>query len=205
MVKSFFATRIYSAPLSPAAGTRALNREISREAYIFRDLDADGARWSEENYAGGYTSYASLTDIHRRSPTFAALERAIDKRVAGFAKSLGMDLQGGRLGMGTCWINIMPTGSHHSGHVHPLAVISGTYYVSVPKGAGGLKFEDPRLPMMMAAPPKLQPTPEPLRPVIEFAPKAGRLVLFESWLRHEVPANRAKTDRISVSFNYEWI
>ncbi len=26
-------------------------------------------------------------------------------------------------------------------------------------------------------------------------------MLWESWLRHEVPMNRAKEDRISVSFN----
>jgi uncharacterized protein (TIGR02466 family) len=29
-------------------------------------------------------------------------------------------------------------------------------------------------------------------------------VLFESWLRHEVAANTAGGERISVSFNYNW-
>jgi hypothetical protein len=28
--------------------------------------------------------------------------------------------------------------------------------------------------------------------------------MWESWLRHEVPVNAAKTDRISISFNYGW-
>jgi uncharacterized protein (TIGR02466 family) len=32
---------------------------------------------------------------------------------------------------------------------------------------------------------------------------AGAVVLFESWLRHEVPANPG-AERISVSFNYGW-
>jgi uncharacterized protein (TIGR02466 family) len=30
------------------------------------------------------------------------------------------------------------------------------------------------------------------------------VVLFESWLRHEVAANQAEEDRVSISFNYHW-
>jgi uncharacterized protein (TIGR02466 family) len=29
-------------------------------------------------------------------------------------------------------------------------------------------------------------------------------VLFESWLRHEVPMHRCDAERVSVSFNYHW-
>jgi uncharacterized protein (TIGR02466 family) len=32
---------------------------------------------------------------------------------------------------------------------------------------------------------------------------AGSLLLFESWLRHEVVPNQAG-ERISISFNYGW-
>jgi uncharacterized protein (TIGR02466 family) len=31
--------------------------------------------------------------------------------------------------------------------------------------------------------------------------KSGRIVLFPSWLRHNVPANNGDTDRISIAFN----
>jgi uncharacterized protein (TIGR02466 family) len=33
---------------------------------------------------------------------------------------------------------------------------------------------------------------------------AGHIVLFESWLRHEVLANPVAAERVSVSFNYQW-
>jgi uncharacterized protein (TIGR02466 family) len=33
---------------------------------------------------------------------------------------------------------------------------------------------------------------------------AGKVVLFESWLRHEVPPNPRDAERVSVSFNYHW-
>jgi uncharacterized protein (TIGR02466 family) len=36
------------------------------------------------------------------------------------------------------------------------------------------------------------------------AAKVGQVVLFESWLRHEVPPNPSKAPRISISFNFSW-
>jgi len=30
------------------------------------------------------------------------------------------------------------------------------------------------------------------------------VILFESWLRHEVPPARFAGERISISFNYAW-
>ena len=44
--------------------------------------------------------------------------------------------------------------------------------------------------------------PEAARPFVYLHPKAGTVLMWESWLRHEVPTNQAKADRISISFNY---
>ena len=71
-------------------------------------------------------------------------------------------------------------------------------------GAGRLKLEDPRLPLMMAAPPRLADAPEEARTFVYLTPEPGAVFMWESWLRHEVPPNQAKTDRISISFNYGW-
>ncbi len=83
-------------------------------------------------------------------------------------------------------------------------MLSGTVYVATPPGASALKLEDPRLPMMMAAPPRLADAPEESRAFVYLQPEPGTVLMWESWLRHEVPANRARTDRISISFNYAW-
>jgi uncharacterized protein (TIGR02466 family) len=83
-------------------------------------------------------------------------------------------------------------------------VLSGTVYVATPPGASALKLEDPRLAMMMAAPPRLADAPQDLQTFVYLQPAAGTVLMWESWLRHEVPANGAKTDRLSVSFNYAW-
>lgn len=205
MPRTLFPTSLYYEPLAAKARLTKLNNEILREAYILRQIDEEGRRWSRANYVGGYTSYASLTDVHKTSPTFGELKKRIDAHVARFARHLEMDLEGGRLEMSTCWVNIMPTGTHHSGHIHPLSVISGTYYAATPKGCGVLKFEDPRLPLMMNAPPKRGGVSRRNALIHAVSPREGQLVLFESWLRHEVTANTAKEDRVSVSFNYEWV
>ena len=102
------------------------------------------------------------------------------------------------------WINILPEGGTHSSHIHPHSIVSGTTYVAMPDGASALKLEDPRLPMMMAAPTRIKGAREELRPFIYVAPDVGDVLLWESWLRHEVPMNRSEEDRISVSFNYRW-
>jgi uncharacterized protein (TIGR02466 family) len=72
----------------------------------------------------------------------------------------------------------------------------------VPQGAGPIVFEDPRLPMLMAAPRRKRNAGDAFKTQVPLQPQAGTLMLWESWLRHEVPLNRAAGNRISISFNY---
>jgi uncharacterized protein (TIGR02466 family) len=83
-------------------------------------------------------------------------------------------------------------------------VLSGTLYVAVPPGAGALRLEDPRLPLMMAAPTRRADAPEAARTFVTLTPAPGTVFIWESWLRHEVLPNRAKAPRVSLSFNYGW-
>jgi uncharacterized protein (TIGR02466 family) len=181
-----------------------LNVRLLRECRQLRLDDRAGRRWSRDNYPGGYTSYGSVNRMHRLSPTFAAVEAALTPHVRRFSRALGLDLRRRPLAMTDCWVNIMPRGVAHSLHLHPLATISGTYYVRTPAGAAGLKLEDPRLACLMAAPPRRRDAPAALRPWVTVPATAGSFVLFESWLRHEVAANRSAAERISISFNYGW-
>ncbi len=202
-VLKLFPTLVYSARLTGAAGGK-LDARLLRECLQLRQDDPAGRKWSAGRYPGGYTSYGSAHRMHSLSPTFAALERQVDRHVARFARSLDLDLTGRKLAMTDCWVNIMPRGTAHGLHLHPLSTISGTYYVRTPRGSPGLKLEDPRLERMMAAPPRRASAARENRPWIVMPAQAGRLVLFESWLRHEVPANPTAGERISISFNYSW-
>ena len=202
-IQSWFATRIYQDRLRRTGGA-ALNRELLRECRQLREFDDAGRRWSAKNYPGGYTSYGSMDRLQEFSSTFRELEQNIDRHVAAYAKSLDWDLGGRELRMTDCWVNIMPRGTAHSLHLHPNSVISGTYYVSTPRGCAGLKFEDPRLSRFMAAPPRTADPAHSNRIHVTYPAEAGRVTLFESWLRHEVASNPVNRERISISFNYDW-
>lgn len=196
---SLFVTKIYRADLADD-GAR-LNADLHAACLSVAADDAAGARWSRRNGYPGYTSYASLSDLPWRIPAFAELAKLLDRHVAAFARELDFDLKG-RLKLDSLWINVLAPGGVHTGHIHPHSAVSGTYYVAVPEGAGAIRFEDPRLPLMMAAPPRKKRARGENRLFATVAPTAGTLLLWESWLRHEVPLNGASEERVSVSFNY---
>ncbi len=203
MIRAWFPTLIYSEPLM-ATGLERLNADLASECRSLRDFDKAGREWSRRNYPGGYTSYASLNELHHFSSTFTRLERRISRHVRSYARALDMDLRGRKIRMTDCWVNIMPPSASHSMHLHPLAFVSGTYYVAAPRGCPGLKFEDPRLDRFMAAPPRLAGAGRSNLTHVTYPARAGNLVLFESWLRHGVSQNRVDAERISISFNYNW-
>jgi len=202
-IESLFATRLYRAALTEFGRPVDLEQLESSCLSVAED-DTAGQNWCEENGYAGYTSYASLADLPWRFPIFKDLAKVLDKHVAAFVNDLQFDLGGKKVKLDSLWINILPAGGVHTSHLHPHSVISGTTYVTMPEGASAIKFEDPRLAMMMAAPGRKAKARTELRNFVYVAPEAGEVLLWESWLRHEVPLNMADEDRISVSFNYSW-
>jgi uncharacterized protein (TIGR02466 family) len=155
--------------------------------------DKAGRAWCREHRYPGYTSYASLDDLPQRASVFGELKRRLDRHAARFASELAFDLgPRGRLKLDSLWVNVLKSGGAHSGHIHPHSALSGTV------------LEDPRLPLMMAAPPRLADAPPSAQTFVALTPAAGTLYMWESWLRHEVLPGRAKTPRVSLSFNYAW-
>jgi uncharacterized protein (TIGR02466 family) len=188
--RQLFATGFYEGALE----NDALVAELDEACRELAQADRAGRAWSREHGYRGYTSYASLNDLPERDPRFADLIRLLNRHVAAFAADCGFEL-GKRLKLDSLWVNVLKPGGTHSGHLHPHSVVSGTVYIAVPPGSGALKLEDPRLPMMMAA---------PARPdtFVYAEPSVGSVFLWESWLRHEVMPNAARSERVSISFNY---
>ncbi|MFL6745717.1 MAG: TIGR02466 family protein [Sphingomicrobium sp.] len=190
MTRPLFATQLYEADIVD-------ERLLSDLAHSIRSLardDSAGIRWSKEHRYAGYTSYASLNDLPKRDPEFADLAKLLARHAATFALECGFDLPR-KPQLDSLWANLLKGGGQHSGHIHPHSIISGTFYVEVPAGSGGIRFEDPRLPLMMAAPPRADT-------FVAVQPRAGLLLLWESWLRHEVLPGTGRGERLSISFNF---
>jgi uncharacterized protein (TIGR02466 family) len=200
-VRELFVTRLYEASIADERGFAGFRDELAAACAMLAEEDVAGRVWSKAHGYGGYTSYASLDDLPRRATVFADLKRRLDRHAARAAAAFDLDLGRGRLALDSLWVSVL-NGAGHSGHIHPHAALSGVVYVTVPKGAGALRLEDPRLPLMMAAPPRRADAPEPSRAFVTLDPAPGAIFIWESWLRHEVLAGAAKAARVSVSFNY---
>ena len=151
-IKPLFVTQLYVSKLSDVNRIDILELEAS--CHSIAEDDLAGQQWCEDNGYQGYTSYASLTDLVWRFPIFNELKDILDRHVARFVKNLDFDLNDRDLILEDMWINILNDGGSHGSHIHPHSAISGTTYVSIPKEAGEIRFEDPRLQLMMSAPPR---------------------------------------------------
>jgi uncharacterized protein (TIGR02466 family) len=195
--RTLFVTKIYEAEL----GDDALMSELAHSIRTLATDDEAGRKWSRECGYKGYTSYASLNDLPKRDPAFAEVARLLKPHVARFAEDCGFKLER-KPRLDSLWVNLLPVRGSHRAHIHPHSVVSGTLYVEVPKGSGAIAFEDPRLPLMMAAPPREDGAPEELRTIITVEPRRGMLLMWESWLRHEVLPGTGRGERLSISFNF---
>jgi uncharacterized protein (TIGR02466 family) len=192
-MRSLFATPLYEADLSLDL------EELAHSIRTLAEDDRAGQRWAREHGYKGYTSYASLNDLPRRDPVFADLAKLLARHAAGLARDLAWDV---KPRLDSLWVNLLRGPGHHSAHIHPHSILSGTLYVEVPEGSGAIRFEDPRLGLMMAAPTRRPDAPEPLQPFVTVTPAPGRLLLWESWLRHEVLPGTGRKERLSISFNF---
>jgi uncharacterized protein (TIGR02466 family) len=197
MTRSLFVTKLYEAEIAD----EALLRELAHSIRSLAEDDEAGRRWSEDHRYPGYTSYASLNDLPRREPVIADLAKLLAKHAAKFSQECAFDLVR-KPRLDSLWVNLLRGSGHHSAHIHPHSITSGTLYVEVPKGSAAIRFEDPRLPMMMAAPTRQADALEELQPFITVQPRPGLLLLWESWLRHEVLPGAGRGERLSISFNF---
>ncbi len=195
--RSLFVTQLYEAEL----GDPALLDELAHSIRTLAIDDQAGRRWSRDKGYKGYTSYASLDDLPRRNPVFADLSRLLVRHAKSFADELAFDLAR-KPRLDSLWVNLLKPGGHHASHLHPHSILSGTLYVEAPPGSGSIRFEDPRSGLMMAAPPRRDDARDELKPFATLTPRPGLLLLWESWLRHEVLPGTAKADRLSISFNF---
>ncbi len=197
-----FPTLIFQKAVLPPKSK--LMRELVEEAQLIAKKDQAGLKWSQTNYPKGFTSYGSLDQLHQFSSSFQALAKRLQPSVNAFIVKSQWDLKPKDLHLTRMWLNVMGPGSSHAFHLHPHSVLSGSFYLQMPRGSAGIKFEDPRMSALMARPAIRSAAKPELKNYITLNPQPGQIIMFESWLKHEVPSHHELKPRISVSFNYDW-
>ena len=131
-------------------------------------------------------------------PEFAELSDIINGAAAGVLDFLKIIYES--VEITGCWANISPPGDGHRPHTHPNNYLSGVYYVQTQAGADTISFDDPRPQTNIIAPATVEITDENAGQ-IHITSRDGLLILFPSWLQHQVPPNKSPHNRISIAFN----
>ncbi len=142
----------------------------------------------------------SRDDLQCR-PAFAPLARLalrlIETEVASVLK---LDTKQHRFVIASMWAVRNQKFAYNFVHRHPDCFFSGVYYLQSPDPSAALNFHDPRADVRMLRPPLREETPY-TQHIRSYQPEAGALVVFPSWLPHDVSPNLSDSPRIAVSFD----
>ena len=179
---------------SELANAGEMNRQLLDEIAALRITETSVKKSNE-------LGWHSPTNMHKREafrPLCGCIHAMADV-VAGSMK-LTKDR---RLAIETFWINANAKYAYNALHEHPQSILSGVYYVQAGEKSGRLQFRDPRAAKRMSPWPvdSAEQSDQRHWDRVSYQPVPGRLILFPSWLEHDVEANLSSSERISISFN----
>lgn len=167
--------------------------KVEEECYLNKSL-SPSRRSSNQ---GGHQSNDIDIDSH---PNISALAKQIDNGISIAAAQLGARSQFD-LSIVNLWVNINETGNYNSCHIHGDALFSGVYYVKSPDLSQAIIFHNPCAARNFITSTFTDANNPLTFSTVEYKPIKGRLIIFPSWLPHEVKSNNHEEDRISISFN----
>tara|TARA_R110002126_G_scaffold152606_1_gene299708 strand:+ start:1024 stop:1599 length:576 start_codon:yes stop_codon:yes gene_type:complete len=131
------------------------------------------------------------------------LKKLISKHVNTYAKEFKLKKE---LKINNLWININGYKDSNMVHFHPMSIISGVFYVKVPKNSGNLNFHNPTEDLMSGIiDNNISEYNKHNSSTWSFTPQENLLFLFPSYYKHSVAPNMSKEKRISISFNSDII
>tara|TARA_Y100001963_G_C6752330_1_gene434851 strand:- start:408 stop:1184 length:777 start_codon:yes stop_codon:yes gene_type:complete len=176
------------------------NDEIAKAIYDIRDAEMKEPNYrmvSKSNY-GGYHTKMNLDSIESMNPVRDLIIDCINELITG-DKYWNRDIID-KDHFGGMWAMINNKGDYNASHNHPKAWVSGVYYVKTPQPCPPIKFKDP----VGARSFTRDYNSQQANDLFTIQPEPGLLVLFPSWLNHQVDANKTTEDRIAVSFNMSY-
>ncbi|MDX1431315.1 MAG: TIGR02466 family protein [Gammaproteobacteria bacterium] len=171
---------------------QGLNETLLAFSYAVRASDEEGGIVSAR---GGWQSKHDM----QKYPEFQPLVRFIDTTMIEVRSFLSIR-ESVRFYVCDMWININGRGGYNVPHIHGNSYFSGVYYVKTHEGCGEIAFHEPMKLREYFNVPYAEVTPRNCFQT-RYRAVPGRMYVFPSYLPHEVTANEADEDRVSVSFN----
>ena len=191
-VETLFPIPLFRYQIDDAALNGTLSKEIAKRRKAESGMaNSNRLGWqSEHDFFGrketGHVSLArTIAQVVRE--TLLAIDPSVD-----FAK-LNVTMNG--------WVNVNPPGGYNGPHQHTNAVLSGVYYVEVPRGpsekGGAIEFLSPHPVRLLGGLLKAPMFAERMR----VQPEAGDMLLFPGQLPHWVHPNDSGKSRVTIAFN----
>ena len=173
-----------------------LNDRLSKEIAQRRKAESGMANGNRQGWQSEHDFFARQESGHvSLARLFAQVMKATIQSIdpaADFA-SFNVTMNG--------WVNVNPPGGYNGPHQHTNAVLSGVYYVDVPRGrsekGGAIEFLSPHPVRLLGGLLKAEMFAERMR----YQPKAGDLLIFPGSLPHWVHPNDSGKSRVTIAFN----
>ena len=160
-------------------------------------LTSNSYPWSHK------TTYRNVKGGLKIFPEMREFEEYLCDVAKNFLSSLGYDLK--KQMDAYIFASELRKGNYHNAHTHPNCIISGVFYLKIPSNSSRIIFHDPRpFRKFIMIPYKEEvdkETPGLFVPEIFIQPHEGLLLMWESWLEHEVEPNNSDDSRIALIFN----
>lgn len=175
-------------------------QSLTNFVYFVKSEDPTGRKQSNH---GGWQSN-DFIDIVMDNTPLKEIRDAIMERAYAAADEFGFNEY--RLKIINLWININTKGAFNHVHTHPGGVLSGVYYLKLPKYfSGNLIFmRDPNYSQMKeywGGGDNVHREGHINETEHNVSPEEDQLVIFPAWLPHSVSVSSSDGDRISISFN----
>jgi uncharacterized protein (TIGR02466 family) len=164
------------------------------EIFAYQQMkNTDGRKYTN---MGGWQS--SFID---HEPIVQPLVEEINQRLEQIRNSIEF-IDSLHLRVESMWININHPYSYNSNHIHPNSYISGVYYVKIPENSGSLVLKHPSNLISLFTPTDIMKNYNIFNSSkLGIYPSESNLIMFPSWVEHEVKQNLSGEDRISFAFN----
>ena len=172
-----------------------LNKELSEYIYDLKKNDAEGIQRSNVN---GWHSKNFKIEKNNTPYNFVKAIHGHVKEV--IVEGFGWKYVPEKVGMSEIWAIINKKGTFNKSHNHPGSYLSAAYYVKAPKNCGNINFYDPNEIKKFNSP-AIENLTELSTSGFSIKPEEGNLLIFPSYLYHDVGKNLSDDDRIVISFN----
>lgn len=169
---------------------------------MFDATDFD--KYRTNAYPNGATTYFYGQGLPRVSGRdWTSFETFLESVASSLAERQGVNTANNPAKLGSIWLSRMDNGGIHAKHAHAAAHYSGTYYVNTPDGSGMIRLHNPIADLWgLAMPPVAYDGKPQTSMYVDYTPRPGLLLVWNSWLYHEVLPNQSTEPRDSISFNF---